>query len=353
MAEDNTLDLQYTFILVGERPFCIWDSDLKKHSLEFIDTLDPSYFDYMANVHLDNIRDGEEARNKESQYAALAMRATYSQGLETLFALISAAIQAPRCVPAWMSLYKNHELRSVVDKIHHRKPLLSQATVTSLSWSSVIEIIFGHLVIEDKEKENAVKAGFAQLWSRFASDFLDDKFNREYNSIKHGLRARPGGFYIAVGVQDDPKVPAPAENMKLLGKSEFGTGYWATDKIGEYNNHLQLRRHYRNWDPEDIAWGLRMIAVSISNVQSVIKIFNGIDASNVRFVYPTDLSWFQEPWKRMSNIRVTSMSMTDLQVEPSYIFSFSKDEIMEKYKDKKSIGERRLFFEDSPDGGEG
>jgi hypothetical protein len=349
MSTDNTLDLQYSFFLVDERPFCLWDIDLKKRNLQFLESLDPSYFEYVANLHIQNISE-DDARNKESQHAALAMRTSYSQALETLFALISAFIQAPRCIAAWINLYQNHELRNVIDKIHNRKPLLSQIKFELLSWSSIAEIVFQRLVFEDKEKEAAIKNGFAQLWSRFASDFLDKEFTREYNSIKHGLRVRSGGFSFAMGPQSKPG--APAEKMTLLGKSDFGSGYLTDDKIGDLKHHVQLKRHNRNWHPEDLGWGLHMAAMSISNIQSAIKILNGVQPEQVQFHSPTDLSAFLEPWKHSVKIGVTSMSGFGLLIQPDYIEPFSKERILTGYKDGKDAGIRHLVFKNESDDSE-
>lgn len=352
MSTNNFLDLQYCYIVVDERPFCIWDQDLEKRSLNFLENLDPSYFGYMADVHLQNIGKSDDAKSKESQHAALALRATYSQALETLFALISAGLQAPRCVPAWLYLYTNHELRSVIDKIHNRKHLISQVKMNRLSWTYVSEIVLQCLVIEDKEKETAIKKGFAHLWSRFASDFLDDKFTNEYNSIKHGLRIRPGGFYVAMGLQDHPGSPVPAEKMRLMGKSDFGSSYIATEKIGKLSHHLQMKHHFQNWSPEDMAWGLHMISMSITNVQSALKILNGVNPENIQFHWPSDLSSLLEPWKRSHRIGVTSMSGLTIQIQPDFIDAFPKERILSDYTDGKDAGVRRLFFENPPNNSE-
>ncbi len=347
MSIEKSPNLQYSFFLVDERPFCLWDIDLKKRTLEFVDNLDPSYFEYIANLYVEHSDENDEARNKESQHAALAMRTAFSQALETLFALISAMIQAPRCIAAWINLYQNHELRNVVDKIHHRKPLLHQLKFELSSWTSISEIVFQALVLEDKEQEAAIKNGFAQLWSRFASDFLDTEFVREYNSIKHGLRIRAGGFSFTFGPQEKPGVPAPAEKMILAGKSDFGSGYLAADRIGDLNQHVQMTSHHRNWDPEDLGWGLHMAALSIANVQSAIKVLCGVQAAQVQFHSPTDFSAFHEPWKRATEIRIMSISGFDFQIQPDYIEPFTKEEILAGYKDDGTgYGTRKIVFKD-------
>ena len=77
--------------MVDDKPFCLWDTDVQKITLEFLDSIDPSYFDYIADSHL------QAAIEDKSQVASLAIRAGYSQGLETLFALIAAAVPVIIC----------------------------------------------------------------------------------------------------------------------------------------------------------------------------------------------------------------------------------------------------------------
>ena len=128
------IDTQYRMYIVGERPFCYWDSDISQKTAMFLENLDPSYFESMANVFVTNIEEPlpskeitflhkfvkfmTSIRSKKTiqpecdpQHAALALRMIYSQSLETLFALICAALQAPLCVHAWMLNYYPSELR--------------------------------------------------------------------------------------------------------------------------------------------------------------------------------------------------------------------------------------------------
>ena len=99
----ETVDFQYGFFLVGERPFCLWDQDINKLNSNFLNGIDPEYFEYLADTNFEKLGDETEDIH---QHAALAIRAAFSQGLETLFALIFASVQAPHCVPAWMNIYK-------------------------------------------------------------------------------------------------------------------------------------------------------------------------------------------------------------------------------------------------------
>lgn len=341
--EEKTIDVQYMNFMVADNPYCIWDVDIEGLTRDFLEGVDPRYFEYVASAHLG------EAIDEQSLSASLALRAAYSQALETLFAFIGASLQAPRCAPAWIILYKTPELKDVIGKITSHKPLPSILETRTLSWQHVSEFIHSWLVLDDREKQEQIKTGYAKLWSQFASDFLDDGFAYEYNSIKHGLRIKPGGFHIAIGVQDEPGKPASKEQMKLLGKSEYGSSYYAVEKLLGTAYHLRLRRHRRNWHPEDFAWGLHLISLSMQNVISALQVLNGVPAEEVRFVWPTEEETLKEPWKRAIKIGVKSMSGVQQIIPDELIKPYSRDEIRSRYLDGKHLGIIRYRFKEGPE----
>jgi hypothetical protein len=340
---ENELDVQYRLFVVGERPLCVWGTNIQSLALEFLDNLDASYFEYLANTHSQHINE-DQPREKDSQFAALTIRAAYSQALETLFALLCAAIQAPQCIHAWIDNYQPRELYSLVRKIHTRQPVHSLLSAKSITWQTIADAIFESLVMENKEKESAIKQDFGDLWSQFASQFLDSNFSNEYNSIKHGLRVRPGGFSLAIGAEDPPGIPVPKEKMQLVGKGEFGSQYLASHKIGENRHHLEMKRQSRNWSPEDLCWGLHLVSLSIANVKAALRILNGIPATDIKFEWRTDRESYQEPWKPARQIGVTSMSGFQIDIRPDYINAFSEEDILTRYKAGKDGGVKRLVF---------
>jgi len=48
------MTLQNTIIVVNDEPYCIWEVDLEKRNLEFIEGIDVDYFEYLLNLHLAN-----------------------------------------------------------------------------------------------------------------------------------------------------------------------------------------------------------------------------------------------------------------------------------------------------------
>ena len=212
------------------------------------------------------------------------------------------------------------------------------------NWNDISDAVYLSLILDDKEKEASIRTGFGKLWSRFASDYLNKDFLAEYNSIKHGLRVHSSGFYVALGKENRPGIHAPKENMQVMGKSEYGSSFWVANKYKERNHHLQLKPHHRNWNPEDFAWGIHLISLSITNIISSLKILNGIHPSKVKFEWPSEFSAFEEPWSRTRKIGVTSMSGFSTHIPEDLINLFSKEEIFEKYRKGEDSGVREIIL---------
>src|SRR5262249_30177507 len=81
---------------INEEPHCIWGYDLHDRNEEFLRSLDPRFFEYAAKSY-QALSEGED-----SMRAAMALRSAYSHGLETMFALLCAVVQAPDCVYGWV-----------------------------------------------------------------------------------------------------------------------------------------------------------------------------------------------------------------------------------------------------------
>jgi len=49
--------LQYCIFVVNEEPYCVWGWDLEEQTLRFLDSLDPSHYEYLAEVHSNALSD--------------------------------------------------------------------------------------------------------------------------------------------------------------------------------------------------------------------------------------------------------------------------------------------------------
>lgn len=314
------IKVQYARYAVDDTPYCLWGENLSKHNLDFLKSIDPRYFEHMAHIH------GDLLTGEDRQYAAIALRTSYSHGLETLFSFLCAAVQAPECVVGWILKYQNRELFSAVRKIHNRQPIKSKLPVNRVSWDSIAAEIF-KFINNDAEQYTRLHNSFARLWRRFAGDFLNERLDQEYNSIKHGLRIRMGGFNFSLGAQESLGVPAPPERMVSLVRSEFGSSFFTTEKMHDSNN-LLLKDVSLNWHPENYMHGLILISVSINNIIAYLKATNGETPDNCEYTYPTEEGAFDEPWKRRFSVETFAWGS---RIDPQYINPLSKTEILSVY----------------------
>jgi len=51
----------FTFV-VNDEPYCLWDPDPGRRTIEFLDSIDPGYFTYLAESHAENLDSAEHKR---------------------------------------------------------------------------------------------------------------------------------------------------------------------------------------------------------------------------------------------------------------------------------------------------
>jgi hypothetical protein len=202
--------LEFVRFVVDERPYACWEWNLRERNLEFLRGIDPSYYTYVAEANSEHLEDEEHGRQ-----AALAIRVAYSQALETLFALLGAMVQAPECVFGWLLAYRNVELESFIRKLSQRQAVRNRLNIEP-TWESLSAAVH-QFCNYDADKKDWIAKGYARAWARFAGEFLNERASAEYNSIKHGLRARLGGFQLSFGIEKVYRQAVPPEEMKPLG----------------------------------------------------------------------------------------------------------------------------------------
>ena len=80
---------------VVDEPYCLWEEDLKAHTLTFLNGFDTGYFDHLLEIHLNA---DDEARS------AMVLRVAYHHAMETLFSFLGAFLQAPSKCTASLDL---------------------------------------------------------------------------------------------------------------------------------------------------------------------------------------------------------------------------------------------------------
>jgi len=275
----------------------------------------------VAEANSEHLEDEEHGHQ-----AALAIRVAYSQALETLFALLGAMVQAPECVIGWLLAYRNVELESLIRKLTRRQTVLHRLNIEP-TWENLSAVVHRYFAYDD-EKKDWIAKGYARAWSRFAGEFLNAKTSDEYNSIKHGMRARPGGFGLSVGIEKVYGQAVPPEEMKPIGGSKYGTSFYTREKLDKGMN-FRARRIARNWIPDNMAEGLYLLAWSIGNVVGCLRILNGEEPGKCQFHNPNSPESFDLPWKLSPGVTDCSFD-TNLPAEG--VEPRSKREILDSYK---------------------
>lgn len=331
--------MHYTMFMVNDKPYCVWEWDLKKKNLDFIQSIDLAFFDYLTRRYINDI-DGND-----SKQAAMALRASYIHGIETLFTLMLAAAQSPHGVPAWIQKCGNHVLREMVEGLNKGYlPVWNAFGLDALTWENLSERINQFHYPDNPNRAKNTQALFARAWGRFGDEFVRKHTVNEYNSIKHGFRAKSGGFGIAMGVEKVPGVPADEKDMHMLGGSDFGSSFFVAEPIldkekserqTEGDPNFRIRKHSVNWRPESMIHGLQLIAVSINNIVSFLQIVNDVPRSKVPFKRPEDDSFFDSPW--WEGVGVAHAAF-DTVISRDNIKPYTKDEI------RKHLEEIRMEF---------
>src|SRR5262245_9256958 len=153
---------QHAMFVVGSdastaRPWCVWEWDLRDRNLRFLERIDPDYFDYVIDLHAEQL-DGSNAMR-----AAVAIRVAYHHALETLFTLLCATLQAPDCVVAWMPKCKTEQLRSLVKAISCESRVPNKLRLDVVSWRTLAAIVF-NASHPDPEERRKNGERFGELW---------------------------------------------------------------------------------------------------------------------------------------------------------------------------------------------
>lgn len=310
---------RYVFA-VGTDVYCCWEHDLPERNERFLSSLDGEYFNYVAQRHLDDI-DGENR-----QRAAVALRAAYHHGLETLFSLLGALSQAPEAVPAWIPKCSTTTLRELVATLLAGGMVLTQLGSQRVSLRELAAVVHQYCWPGD-QPAGVTGDRFGQLWERFARDFVDPDHVAEYNSIKHGFRVSSGGFVLRVGEEEQYGVHAPEANMQTIGASPFGTCFYEATPVlgdGSAKHHLRIRDRALNWRAEAMAQRLQLLAWSINNVVGAIRCLNGAAPNTVLFHRPEDPAAFEAAWHW--NVGAHAFNF-DFVVDPADVDPVSRAEL--------------------------
>jgi hypothetical protein len=214
----------------------------------------------------------------------------------------------------------------LVGKISRSEHVLSRLKI-SPTWKNLSRGV--HQSIDcSPEKKEWIITGFEKAWERFASDFLDVTANTEYNSVKHGLRAQLGGFTVAIGPSDSSEDGRRPESMKSLGGSKFGSSFHKIEPFPNEKLNFRGRKVARNWVPENLVDGVHLLAWSIGNVVTALRIMNRDKSTDCEIRHPQTLDLFDAPWAKCPG---ASSFTLDTIIKSDVIKPLSKDQILDSY----------------------
>jgi len=297
-SSDQTI--HYSAFAIHTKPHCVWEWDLPDRNRQFLATIDPDFFTAQAafaSSHLDSA---------EKQHAALSVRLTYGLAAESFFAILFACLQAPDCVPGWLSSYQPTQLLQLVHAISNQQRIRSKISITASSWSGVATAVHRAVLLENSELGQTV-ARVGDFWSKLARDFTVKDERAEFNSIKHGLRLRSGGFSVRIGATPRPALSRQPKRMVSLGGSEYGSSFFRVEKLSDDGTHFRIRRHKRNWSPPNFLAAIDLMAMSVANIISSTKLHLGEDPSAAPFSFPNELSDFDAPWRPLTGPLASDM----------------------------------------------
>lgn len=283
------------FFAVNDEPYCLWDADIKIQVEQFLNGIDVDYFDYILQTHLNA---------DDEKRAIVAIRLSLHHALETLFSLIGAYVQAPKCPFAWIAKCSNRGLHRFSRRISEAdESLARRLNLDSVSWLSISKLVFVTYSpgtdIQTRTIEN-----FAKLWERLTEEFNNQDYVDEYNALKHGFRARQGGFHLQMGVNDEMGNTPPISEMMTLGKSEFGATFIKVEPATSDKNscHITTAHTSINWTLEKTIVLHQLVHASINNVLSALKLINNFTPSTCKFMVISDEADFSKPWDKDNGV---------------------------------------------------
>lgn len=312
---------------IDDKPYCCWGFDLPERNEEFINSVDHRYFLYLAGIHSQHLNDDSK------QYAAISIRNSLYHALETLFSLLGATLQSPKCVYGWILNASTRQLLNLVKKIQDKdNSIFNLLKLKEISWSSISNKI--HKVEKPSVPDiNEIAKSYAEIWSYFATLFLSRSNRNEYNSIKHGFRMRFGGSKLDFSSKEEND---PKKKIDIRRHSDFGTSFFTSasiknSPISNNDPNFVTRRNYLNWNPIDDVHALNLIGFSINNIIAFLKAVNSVKRIEVQYCTPTDLEDFKKP---LEHLITNSSSVTfDHDITSEHIRFFTHKEIDSRLDD--------------------
>lgn len=291
---------------VLDEPYCVWEEDVPETNRRFLRGLDPDYFAYLTQIH--------SAAN-DQKHASVALRIASHHGMETLFSLVGAYLQAPDCVYAWISKCSTGALRALVKRVTAEDAtLFHKLWVDEISWGAVAKAVFRTLE-PGTEIQRAAIHQFSTLWRGLAAEFTESNHIDEYNSLKHGFRVGNGGFALSIGPTMEGGDFPPDTEFQLVGRSDFGASFVVLEPTtnNKWDRALKTSTVHVNWSFGQLVRLNEAIFWSLKNVTTALRAANGVNPGTSAFIVPDAADHFDAVWRNDSGL----LNMRQDSVVPS------------------------------------
>lgn len=318
--------MQSSIFAVNDEPYCLWEVDIASRTRTFLDGIDTDYFDYVLKAH---------TNTEDEKRGLLAIRLSLHHSIETMFSLLGAFVQAPDCPYAWIAKCSNTELREFIARVSKEDAsLITKLNIPPINWTSIASAVFSTYQPGTDRQKCTIKC-FARLWGALTEEFLNQAHIDEYNALKHGFRARPGGFTLAFGIEPVYGISPPDAEMKTLGQSDFGATFLKIEWFGSGNGgrHIRSRKTSVNWSLERVVLLQQLVYMSINNVVSALKVVNNYAPSTCRFLRPENDSDFEQPWTYTTGVASINI---DYALDESLLPTLTKADLLSILRDNEA-----------------
>lgn len=242
-------------MLVCREPFVVQLPDIEGQDHAFYDSLHPSMpvvwvlsamREFEEPVDIGDRALTEITAEGVQHAVGLRNRVLYLQLLEGLFAHIFANAQFPVAPQAWLARYRPVDLRELAGHLR-QSPWSVPDVVPALNHSNeLVSWLFGVErmgALTREERDHEVRAVMRVL-ALLAADYPSEGMDREYNSSKHGLRAMPAAWSLAIAPSGRPDLRA------TLGATH-GSHFFVDERGPTGAKHyFTLRKRSQSWHPE-------------------------------------------------------------------------------------------------------
>jgi hypothetical protein len=295
---------------VVDRPFVVWSDDPNADVRAFLGGIDAEFYRRSAALLMggeseeDDEADGSDTDDQERRDVSSLARLLWHHGSETLVMLLGSYLQAPGAVQGYFSKCRTEDITELATLLYEERLPAYHRSSGEVQFSMITLLNGIHLHAGWENKEETIEA-YSHILVEILGSLIRPEVRFEYNSIKHGLRARHGPFSLSFGIEQSPGVLKAGEAMRELGRSRDSSYFDVPHPLNgasknDSKTNFFLKKATVAWSLERVLCDLQILSFLIRNAVSALKIVAGVEATTCRFVRPAEATW----WDAYKGFRV-------------------------------------------------